>query len=375
MKRQAKLSPIKLVIFVAALAALVFAASKLSQQLSNVNASTARLTSLDKTLIGLYLDLIRNNDLKRPMSNDPTPQQFVIDPGTSVSEIGANLQQQGLVRDGSLFRLYVRYNDLDNTINAGTFTLRPNMNIPEIAQSLQRALAAETQITIPEGKRMEEVAELLEEQLGISADEFLRLARRADYDYPFLKDLPEGASLEGYLFPDTYRLPQNPTAQDVLLKMLDNYGAKVAPLLEQARAAGKSPREVLTLASIVEREAVIPTERPLIASVYLNRLKIGMALQADPTTQYALGYQPDLKSWWKKGLTADDLKYTDPAGYNTYVNAALPPGPIASPGLSSIEAVITPAQTTYLYFVASCNQDGTHQFSNTFEEHQTKLCQ
>jgi UPF0755 protein len=375
MKRQAKLSPIKLVIFVAALAALVFAASKLSQQLSNVNASTARLTSLDKTLIGLYLDLIRNNDLKRPMSNDPTPQQFAIEPGASVSEIGANLQQQGLVRDGSLFRLYVRYNDLDNTINAGTFTLRPNMNIPEIAQSLQRALVAETQITIPEGKRLEEVAELLEEQLGISADEFLRLARRADYDYPFLKDLPEGASLEGYLFPDTYRLPQNPTAQDVLLKMLDNYGAKVAPLLEQARAAGKSPREVLTLASIVEREAVIPTERPLIASVYMNRLKIGMALQADPTTQYALGYQPDQKSWWKKGLTTDDLKYTDPAGYNTYVNAALPPGPIASPGLSSIEAVITPAQTTYLYFVASCNQDGTHQFSNTFEEHQTKLCQ
>src|SRR4029450_2853559 len=136
---------------------------------------------------------------------------------------------------------------------------------------------------------------------------------------------------------------------------LDNYGAKVAPLLEQARAAGKSPREVLTLASLVERQAVIPTERPLSASVYMNRLKIGMALQADPTTQYALGYQPDQKSWWKKGLTTADLKYTDPAGYNTYVNAALPPGPIASPGLSSIEAVITPAQTTYLYFVASCN--------------------
>jgi UPF0755 protein len=375
MKRQAKLSPTKVVIFIVALAALVFAASKLSQQLSNVNASTTRLTSLDKTLIGLYLDLIRNNDLSRPLINDPTPQQFVVEPGESVSEIGSNLQQQGLVRDGQLFRLYVRYNDLDNTINAGTFTLRPNMNIPEIAQTLQRAVAAETQITIPEGRRMEEVAELLEEQLGISADEFLRLARRADYDYDFLQDLPEGASLEGYLFPDTYRLPQNPTAQDVLLKMLDNYGARVAPLMAQAQATGRSPRELLTLASIVEREAVVPSERPLIASVYLNRLKIGMALQADPTTQYALGYQPDQQSWWKKGLTIEDLKYADPAGYNTYVSAVLPPGPIASPGLSSIEAVITPAESTYLYFVANCNQDGSHQFSVTFEEHQSKLCQ
>jgi UPF0755 protein len=374
MRKQQKLSPVKVVIFVVALAALAFAASTFSQRLGSMSTSTTRLTALDKTLIGLYLDLVRNNDLGRPVSNDPTPQQFSVTPGESVAEIGRNLQQQGLVRDGDLFRLYVRYNSLDSTINAGIFTLRPNMNIPEIAQTLQRALAAETQITIPEGKRMEEVAELLQEQVGINADDFLRLARRADYNYPFLKDLPDGASLEGYLFPDTYRLPQNPTAQDVLLKMLDNYGAKVAPLLEQAKAAGRSPRQILTLASIVEREAVIATERPLIASVYLNRMKIGMALQADPTTQYALGYQQDQNTWWKQGLTADDLKYADPAGYNTYVNPDLPPGPIASPGLSSIEAVITPAQSAYLYFVASCNKDGSHQFSATFEEHQTKLC-
>jgi UPF0755 protein len=374
MRKQQKLSPLKVVIFIAALAALVYAFSAFSRQLSGFSTTNTRLSSLDKTLIGLYLDLVRNNDLKRPVSNDPTPQQFVVNPGESVGVIGRNLQRQGLIRDGDLFRLYVRYNSLDATINAGAFTLRPNMNIPEIAQNLQRALAVETQITIPEGKRMEEVAELLQDQLGISADEFLRLARRADYNYSFLKDLPDGASLEGYLFPDTYRLPQNPTAQDVLLKMLDNYGARVAPLMEQAKAAGQSPRQILTLASIVEREAVIAGERPTIANVYLNRQKIGMALQADPTTQYALGYQPDQKTWWKQGLTIEDLKYSDPAGYNTYVNPDLPPGPIASPGLSSIEAVITPAQTNYLYFVASCNKDGTHQFSATFAEHQTKLC-
>ncbi len=353
---------------------MALAGALLSQQLSSATLTNTRLSGLDKTVIGAYLDLIRNNDLRRPASNDPTPQQFVVNPGESVSQIARNLQAAGLVRDGDLFRLYVRYYDLDVKINAGVFALRPNMNIPQIAQALQRGMAEEVQITIPEGKRLEEVAELLEQQLGISADEFTRLARRTNYNYPFLKDLPADASLEGFLFPDTYRLPTNPTALDVLLKMLDNYGQRVAPLMEQADLQGRTPYQALTIASIVEREAVLPAERPLIASVYLNRLKIGMALQADPTTQYALGYQPDQQTWWKRGLTLEDLRYADPAGYNTYVNPALPPGPIASPGLSSIQAVLAPAQTEYLYFVANCNQDGGHQFSLTFEEHQSKLC-
>ncbi len=372
--RRHRLSPLRLVVFLAALAAVALAGSLLSQQLNSATLTNTRLSSLDKTVIGVYLDLIRNNDLRRSVSNDPTPQQFVVSPGESVSQIARNLQSAGLVRDGDLFRLYVRYYDLDVKINAGIFALRPNMNIPQIAQALQRGMAEEVQITIPEGRRLEEVAELLEQQLGISADEFTRLARRTNYNYPFLQGLPADASLEGFLFPDTYRLPVNPTALDVLLKMLDNYGQRVAPLMEQADLQEQTPYQVLTIASIVEREAVLPQERPIIASVYLNRLKIGMALQADPTTQYALGYQPDQQSWWKRGLTLEDLRYADPAGYNTYVNPALPPGPIASPGLSSIQAVLAPAQTEYLYFVANCNQDGGHQFSLTFEEHQSKLC-
>lgn len=376
MRKQQRITPVKIVLFAAAIVALIYAASTLARQVKGIGGSASRMTSLDKTVLGVYLDMLRSNDINRPLSNDPTPQTFIVSPGETVSEIGRQLQSEGLIKDGDLFRMYVRVNGLDSSINAGQFTLRPNMNIPEIAQTLQRAFAVETTVTIPEGKRLEEVAELLHEKVNINADEFIRLARRANYSYPFLKDLPDGASLEGYLFPDTYRLPQNPTAQDVLLKMLDNYGVKAAPVIEKARATTNlTPRQILTLASIVEREAVVPSERPTIASVYLNRLKIGMALQADPTTQYALGYQPDQKSWWKKGLTLSDLKYADPAGYNTYVNPELPPGPIASPGLSSIEAVINPAQTDYLYFVASCNGDGTHQFSKTFAEHQTKLCQ
>lgn len=372
--RRKQLSPLRLTIFLTAVAAVAMAGSLLSQQISGANLANTRLSSLDKTVIGAYLDLIRNNDLRRPVSNDPTPRQFVISPGESVNQIARNLQAAGLVRDADLFRLYVRYYDLDVKINAGIFALRPNMNIPQIARALQRGMAEEIQITIPEGRRLEEVAELLEQQLGISADEFIRLARRTNYSYPFLTGLPADASLEGFLFPDTYRLPVNPTALDVLLKMLDNYGQRVAPLMDQFDLGDRTPYQILTIASIVEREAVLAQERPIIASVYLNRLKIGMALQADPTTQYALGYQPDQQTWWKRGLTLEDLRYADPAGYNTYVNPALPPGPIASPGLSSIQAVLQPSQTEYLYFVANCNQDGGHQFSLTFEEHQSKLC-
>lgn len=366
----------KLVMFALALGALVFAGAMWTQRVRGAGlASAQQMTGLDRWLIGTYLDLLRNNDLSRPVSNDPTPQTFIVEPGESVIEIGRKLQAQGLINDPDLFRLYVRLRGLDATINAGRFTLRPNMNIEQIALALQRSSAVEVQVTIPEGKRREEIAQLLEQQLGVSADEFIRLTSRARaYNYPFLSGLPADATLEGYLFPDTYRLPENPTAQDVILRMLDNFGVKAAPLLAQAQAEGRSPHELLTLASIVEREAVIPDERPIIASVFLNRLRVGQPLQADPTTQYALGYQPDQQTWWKKGLTLDDLKFVDPGGYNTYTNPGLPPGPIANPGLLSIRAVLQPAQTNFYYFVAACNGDGSHQFSITFEEHQTKLC-
>ncbi len=360
-------------IFALALAALFLAFQTLNGRLQNLTTNNTRLSSFDRSLVGLYLNFVRSSDLRRTVSTDPTPKTFVVRSGESVTAIANNLQSQGLIRDADLFRLYVRYNALDATLNAGTFTLRPNMDLTQIARALQRAIPVETQITIPEGKRLEEIADLLREKLDINSNEFLSLARRANFDYPFLRDLPSGASLEGYLFPDTYRLPQNPTAQDVILKMLDNYGEKVAPLMEQARTKGMKPREVLTLASVVEREAVVATERPTIASVYVNRLKVGMPLQADPTTQYALGYDSKQKTWWRI-LTLDDLKYADPAGYNTYVNAELPPGPIANPGLSSIQSVINPAQTKFLFFVASCNKDGTHKFAATFEEQRRNLC-
>jgi len=367
----------KVIVFIIAIGALVWAGNTWTQRVRGVGLSTSQqMTGLDKWVMGTYVDLLRTGDIANAAGNDPTPKKFVVTPGDSVAVIASNLESQGLVKDANLFRLYVRLKGLDTTIKTGNFTLRQNMNIEQIALALQRSESVEVTVTIPEGRRREEIAALLEQQIGVSASEFNKLTRRAsDYNYPFLKNLPANATLEGFLFPDTYRLPENPTAQDVVLRMLDNFQVKAAPLLGQAAAQNKNPFEIMTMAAIVEREAVIASERPLIADVYWNRLKIGMPLQADPTVQYALDFQPDQKTWWKKSLTLDDLKYVDPGGYNTYINASLPPGPIASPGLSSIQAALQPQDSNYFYFVAACNGDGSHQFSVTFEEHRTKLCQ
>jgi UPF0755 protein len=364
-----RFSPVKIVFFIAAIGALIWGANAWRTSMTRMQSQSAEMAGLDRWLVSTYLDLIRSQDVDKPASNDPSTVRFVVESGASVTEIGQQLEIQGLVSDSDLFRSYVRINGIAPRIQAGNFTLRRNMSIKEVALALQRAQFNEISITIPEGRRIEEVAELVEQQAGVSAAEFLRLARLQlpDFkpDYPFLKGLPEGATLEGYLFPDTYRLPENPTAQDVILRMLDNFGEKAAPVL--ANTQGKTAHELLTVASIVEREAVAADERPTIASLYLNRVNIGMPLQADPTVQYAMGYDPEQKKWWRQ-ITQADYQFVDPAGYNTYRSPTLPPGPIASPGLGSIQAVAAPQQTNFIFMVACPNGDGRHAFSVTYEE-------
>ncbi len=321
--------------------------------------------------LGIYL-FLRRGDLERPAGTDPTPLTFTIHPGQSVTEVAQNLEAVGLIRDAFLFRAYVRYRGLDREIEAGEYTLNKTMTIPQIAEALRSGRKAEWTVRIREGLRLEEVAEAIAAQTHLSAQAVLESARhglRWRADFPFLADLPPGATLEGYLFPDTYRLARDATAEDIIRRMLENFGRKMTPeKIAAARARGLSLHQVVTLASIVEREAALPEERPLIASVFLNRLAAGMKLDADPTVQYALGYQPDQKTWWKSPLTLDDLQVDSP--YNTYRYPGLPPGPIANPGLASIEAVLNPAATDYLYFMADCiKKDGSHWFARTQEEH------
>lgn len=323
----------------------------------------------------------------KAISIDDTPVRFVVEPGTPARMIGENLVAAGLINDDLLFEAYVRVNGLAGRLEAGTFVLNPSMTMAEIAEALQDAKATSILITVPEGWRLEQVARHLAEielfgEGESSADSYLEQALSGDLTgldparYPFLLERPAGLSLEGYLFPDTYEIPAvDPIPAEVFSRQLDNFAAQVLPLYEEAVASGATTltlHEVLTLASIVEREAVIPAERPDIAGVYLNRIANGIALEADPTVQYAMGYQADADQWWKTPVFLEEYSSVI-SPYNTYLNAGLPPGPIASPGLSSIEAVLYPGEHDYLYFVAVPDGTGAHVFAETWDEHVTNV--
>lgn len=321
--------------------------------------------------------------LTRPYSVDDRPIRFEVEPGAPARAIGQRLQEAGLIGDDLLFEAYVRVNGLDANLSAGAFVLSPAMSMVEIVEQLQHAESAAVTITIPEGWRVEQIADYLIAGDIFAAnaaegDAYRRRALAGDLTgldagrYAFLQERPAGASLEGYLFPDTYEVPAElAVANDLLARQLDNFAAQVLPRYERALAAGEtdlSLYEVLTLASIVEREAVVAAERPRIASVYLNRLAADMRLEADPTVQYALGYQPATNQWWKTPVFLEEYNTVD-SPYNTYLYPGLPPGPICNPGLSSIEAVLQPEQHDYLYFVAVPDETGRHVFAQTWEEH------
>jgi UPF0755 protein len=334
-------------------------------------------------LLAAYL--AGNQDaLRHPAATIERPMQFVVQPGSTARKIAENLQNAGLITDARLFEAYVRVNGLASNLQAGVYTLSPSMTPVEIAETLQHAVAPSISVTIPEGWRLEQTADWLSASGTLDGEEYRRLASDSGWRpaadggssapaaYNFLDLLPTGATLEGYLYPDTYELTkERATAQALLSRQLDNFARLVMSDYEQAVADGStdlSLHDVVTLASIVEREAVIDDERPVIAGVYLNRLADNMKLEADPTVQYAMGYQAATGQWWKTPVSLDEYGQVE-SPYNTYLHNGLPPGPIASPGIASVRAVLHPAQHDYLYFVALADGSGRHAFSRTYEEH------
>ena len=323
---------------------------------------------------------LREEELLIPVGNDPRPRAFTINPGEPARYIAARLAVAGFIHDADLFNLYLRVEKLDRNIEAGNFMLAESMTIPEIALELQQARFEEVLVTIPEGFRAEEIAERLAENFVIDSERFLTAVRQPQSlglldDYDFLGNLAPGASLEGFLFPDTYRFPVNASEPElVLVSMLDNFANRLGAEGLSGGNSGLSGHELITLASIVEREAVQDDERPLIASVYLNRLNNscrdvgGTYLQADPTVQYAKGTTGD---WWWKPQTIQEYAQVDSL-YNTYLHPGLPPGPISSPGLRAIQATSNPAQTTYCFFLAT-GDEGRHVFAQTLAEHNRNI--
>ena len=328
--------------------------------------------NIEELVLSFYLET-QAETINSPISDDPSTVPFTVDIGETAVSISNRLAEQGLISEPDLFRLFLRYNGLDASLEAGDYELRRNMNMREVAQALQKASFEEVSVTIPEGWRAEQVADLLTQQGIMDGPLFLATVRQGTgVEHPLLTDRPAGASYEGYLFPDTYRLPIKATPEDLIARMLDNMAAKIpGNALELAAARGYSFYDILTIASIVEREAVIPAERPTIASVYFNRLAQGMPLQADPTVQYAMGYQTDTGQWWKTPVTLEEYSQVN-SPYNTYLNYGLPPGPIANPGASSIMAALQPEQTTYLFFMG-CGGEGQHVFATDFATHQQNV--
>jgi UPF0755 protein len=328
--------------------------------------------NIEEFALSLYLQS-QSEAINTPVSNDPSRVPFTVEFGENAVTIANKLNQQQFITDPDLFRLFLRYNGLDASLEAGDYELRRNMNMREIAEALQKASFEELVVTIPEGWRAEEIAEMLSQEGVMDGTIFLASVRQGvGVDHPLLADRPAGASYEGYLFPDTYRLPVKATPEDLISRMLENMAGKLpANAVELATAQGHSFFEILTVASIVEREAVVPAERTTIASVYLNRLKQGMYLQADPTVQYAMGYQTDTNQWWKTPVTLEEYSQVN-SPYNTYLNDGLPPGPIANPGAASILSALQPAQTAYLFFMG-CGGEGAHVFAEDFTSHEANV--
>jgi UPF0755 protein len=323
--------------------------------------------------MALYIYLQQHkNELLAPAGNDPTPVRFTIAPGDLPADVAARMEKQGLVSSAELFLNLIKYEKVGTKIQAGEYVLRKTMTMDEIIDAVQHGLAKMITVTIRPGWRLEESADYLA-KLGLknyNKDQFVKSARDGKFEYAFLKDRSKNASpsLEGFLFPESYNVPFDITNDALLTLMLDTFGQRVTDKTRQQIAAQKMTLgEALTFASIVEREAVVANERPIIASVFINRVKKKMFLQADSTAQYALGYQSATKQWWKSPVTIEELAGVN-SPYNTYRNAGLPPGPICSPSLASIVAVAEPAQTEYLFFFSK--GDGTHAFAKTFEEHQ-----
>jgi UPF0755 protein len=283
--------------------------------------------------------------------SDTSPVIFVIHTGEGVKSIASRLSEQHLIRSATGFFVLVKALGIETQLQAGDFRIVRTMNTRDIAQELTHG-TLDAWVTTLEGWRDEEIATKLAKDLDIPETEFLKYAS------------------QGYMFPDTYLIPRDATAAAIVALFNKTFNEKVTPQMKtDALKQGLTFNEVLTLASIVEREGKTDADRPVIAGILLKRLKAGWPLQADATLQYALGYQSAEKSWWKKYLSDDDKTIKSP--YNTYKNTGLPPGPIANPGLSSIRAVIYPTQSDYWYYLHDTK--GQAHYAKTVQEHTANI--
>lgn len=303
------------------------------------------------------------------------PQVFTIESGESISMVCLRLESAGLIGDAELMRTYLVYSGLDRRLQSGRFELSAAMSPIQIAAELLDATPDEAIVTILPGWRIEEVADSVAGSgLSITREDFIQSAYNPANEW--LSNLPvkEAPSLEGFLFPGTYVFSRETGLQEAINQFLMAFSSQMDQTLTEGYSRqGLTLYEAVTLASIVEKEAMVEEEKPMIASVFYNRLAAGMRLETDPTVQYALGFQEADGTWWKAPLSADDLSLNSP--YNTYQVNGLPPTPISNPGMGSLRAVAFPAETPYFFFRAACDGSGRHLFAITYEQHLNNACE
>ncbi len=297
---------------------------------------------------------------KQPASTDKQVVNFTINQGATTAQVAQELENKKLIRSAIIFKYLVRSSKAESSLMPGVYSISPHMTPQEILNTITVPQMPNTvKVTIPEGYTVKQIIQTLTAKGLSTENELMHVMEKDDFAYDFLKNLPSGEHrLEGYLFPDTYFFEPKTTAHELIDVMLKRFSQELtAENVAQLKQSGLSIHQWVTLASMVEREAVKAEERPTIASVMFNRLKINMPLQIDATIQFLLPKSKVL-------LTYDDLKIESP--YNTYLHIGLPPGPIASPGSSSLQAVLHPDKTDYIYYVAK--GDGYHAFSKTYQE-------
>jgi len=284
--------------------------------------------------------------------NDKQNRIFVIESGQGPNSIAKDLEKEGFIRNKLVFILIVKRLKIEKQIQAGDFRLQRSQSAEEIAKQLTKG-SLDRWLLIREGLRNEEIADIITEALGVPSADFLAKAQ------------------QGYLFPDTYLIPKDATSDTVLSIMKTNFDTKFTPEMKaKALKKGLTENQVVILASLLEREAIFDADRGEIANIMLRRLEEGHKLQIDATVQYALGYQPAEKRWWKKYVTLEDLKIESP--YNTYLISGLPPTPISNPGKASIDAVVNATtDTPYLFYIH--DSKGRTHYAKNLLEHQRNI--
>lgn len=305
--------------------------------------------------LSAYID-----EMTTPVDTADETIDFEVQLGESPVSVSSRLADSGLIHNADAFRIYLVYAGLDTQIQAGTYQLSKSQAPFLIAQALLDPSPTNATLVILPGWRLEEVAASLPTSgLTFTPEDFIALAQREN--------------AEGHLLPGKYELPRTASAGELLQTLLSSFEAAIT---SEIRAGfdqqGLNLHQAVILASIVEREAVVNDEMPLIASVFLNRLAANISLDADPTVQYAVGYNENQGTWWTNPISAADLQFDSP--YNTYIYPGLPPGPICNPSTDALRAVAFPAQTPYYYFRATCDDSGKHTFAETFQEHVNNAC-